>query len=575
MDFDHNNVSATIDEDRLSCLPHELIHPILSRFDTKFVVETCLLLSPRWKLIWTSMPCLNFSSSGFKTLRKFAKFVKHVLSLRDHQVQVSSINLSFNGPATQVFVRKIASYAFSHNDQELIVVCGYKTYNDFTLCLFSSQTLKHLTFRTYNFASCLTPKTPWDFPSLTTMYLDEISLCEYERESIDLFSKCVNLQNLTLEKITAEAKVFDIITPRLSNLILRYVGDRGSNVINVIAPQLENLTVINCSMKYLNIPSGFSSFCYEGYNPPRWYKDSFHSVNKVSVSLNIYRPKKPYKQEDARCIIKMLQELHKSRFLTLNLNIIECISSFPELLSARPLPFRNLISLNIDSGSRDTCKVKMSTEARNFFLENSPNATFIMKELPTEAMKEKEVREKIKADIEVVMKELQASLEQGNILTERNEAIDKKKVVIQNLMDDIQVQKKKKVMQVETDDRGGQIEEIVARLETQLTVSLGEIVDMFGEAVNDLELLHTKKEQVVCFMDRLPKRYRVQMESSYTLLLQQAVAQDGALIARQASNNDFVKRIIGAYKNYKVITSENVPSSEHLMPSETSLIMPT
>ncbi|XP_071692800.1 F-box/LRR-repeat protein At3g26922-like [Rutidosis leptorrhynchoides] len=364
MDFDHNNVRASLDEDRLSSLPLELIHQILSLFDTKFAVQTCLLLSPRWKLIWTSMPCLNFSCSGFKTLPKFSRFVTHVLSHRNHQVEVSSLNLSFRGEATQVSVRKIVNYAFLHNIQELIVFSSPK--NEFPPYFFSSHTLKHLTFATVLCDPCLSPKTPWDFPALTTLYLKNISLCDDYRESIDRFSNCVNLNNLTLEFVTVNAKVFEIITPQLFNLRLIYY--RGSNVINVIAHQLENLTIIHCLMKDLNIPLGLSSFCYKGYNPPQWFKNCFNSVNKVSVTLSMYRPRNPYKKGDARGIIKMFHELHSVRYLTLNLDIIECISSFPKLLSTQPSPFSNLIRLNIDSGTRDTCKLKMSTKARNFLL---------------------------------------------------------------------------------------------------------------------------------------------------------------------------------------------------------------
>ncbi|XP_071707334.1 F-box/LRR-repeat protein 25-like [Rutidosis leptorrhynchoides] len=399
MDLEHNNVRATLNEDRLSGLPHELIHQILSPFDTIFVVQTCLLLSPRWKLIWTSMPYLNFSSNGFRTIDKFSNFVTHVLSHHNHQVQVSSVYLKVYGATSQDFVRKIANYVISHNVQELI------------LDIRPNLSHEKPTFRskTHTFDRCLTPKTPWDFPALTTLYLDHISLCDDRRESIDLFSKCVNLKNLTLNSVRVEAKVLEIITPRLATL--RLVNYDCYNAINVIAPQLENLTIINCLMKEFNIPSELSSFYYKGYHTPQWIKKCFNSVNKVTVSLSICCPNLPSMQEHACSIIDMLQELHSARFLTLNLDIVECISSFPELVSAHSSPFRNLIRLNIDSGSRDTCKVKMSTEARNFLLENSPNATFIMKELPMKSMKDKEVKERKKAklvsDIEDLIKELQ------------------------------------------------------------------------------------------------------------------------------------------------------------------------
>ncbi|XP_071715155.1 uncharacterized protein [Rutidosis leptorrhynchoides] len=423
MDFDLNNVIVLDEEDRLSSLPLELILQILSRVDTKIAIQTCLLLIPRWKLIWTLMPCLNFSRWGFKTVTKFSEFVTHVLSHRNHQVQVSSVKLSFNGAATEDFVKNIVNYAFSHNVQKLILKIRPK--NESFPYLFRSHTLKHLTIRNFGFDPCPTPKAPWSFPVLTTLYLRDISLCDDRHESVDVFSKCVNLHNLTLESVTVGAKVLEIITPRLVNL--RLISYGGYNVINDIAPQLENLTIIYCSIKELNIPSTLSSFCYKGCSRPYWFKNCF--VNKVTLSLRIYGSKM---QEHALEIIKMLRDFPSARFLTLNLDIVECICSFPELLSARPSPFKNLIRLNIDTGSRDSCKVKLSTEARNFFFENSPpNATIFMQVLSsiwndlvrTEEMRVKEVKAKLVADIEDFMKEL----EQDNILTGTNQAIDKKK----------------------------------------------------------------------------------------------------------------------------------------------------
>ncbi|CAH1447732.1 unnamed protein product [Lactuca virosa] len=346
----------------------------------KFVVQTCLL-SSRWKLLWTTMPYLNFSNYHFGSLlRKFSKFVTHVLSHRNNQVDVSLVKLRFEDAVSQVIVKRIANYAFSHNVQELTIesFSPYQSYypRKYPSCLFISRSLKHFTFSS-PFSPCVTPKTPWDFPALTTLHLLHIKLCDaLTQESLDLFSKCVNLKNLTLDIFTVEdVGVLDIITPRLSTLTLIY--GRCSEFVNLVAPQLEKLKVINCSFKYLNAPPGLSLLYYRGHCPPaELCKDRFHSLNKVTICLYL---ESPYKEEDARKSINMLQKLHSARYLTLNADIIECISSFPDLLLHHSSPFSNLICLKIDSGVRkDVCQVNMSTEARNFFLDNSPNATIIM-----------------------------------------------------------------------------------------------------------------------------------------------------------------------------------------------------
>ncbi|CAI9275049.1 unnamed protein product [Lactuca saligna] len=378
MEFDHNKIGRVVKEDRLSSLPDELIHNILSCLDMKFAVQTCLL-SSRWKLLWTSMPCLNFTSWQFTSLPKFSKFVNHVLSHHNHQVEVSTVKLHFTGAASQVFVRKIVKYAFSHKVQQLTVYGSAKyRLTNYPPCLFSSHSLKHLTL-TAQHRPCITPKTPWDFPALTTLHLSDIILCEDDTEkSLDLFSKCVNLENLTLELFSVgNVEVFDIITPRLSNLMLAH-GNSCSAVINLIAPQLEKLTVISFSFKYLNAPPGLSSLLYWGRPPLQFCKDRFYSLNEVTICFNSFGSR--YKEEDARKTMNLLQELHTARYLTLNVDIVKCISSFPYLLSHHPSPFSNLISLTIDYHlNRDAYGEEISTEARNFLLENSPSATLIMK----------------------------------------------------------------------------------------------------------------------------------------------------------------------------------------------------
>ncbi|GJY30069.1 hypothetical protein Tco_0413564, partial [Tanacetum coccineum] len=213
-------------------------------------------------------------------------------------------------------------------------------------------------------------------------------LCDNDNESVDLFSKCLNLKNLAIERCIIRAKVFDISTPRLSALKL---NDCRGGVTNVIAPLLENLTVIKSSINNIEAPLRLSYLLYSNYFHPKWFKNCFHSLNDVSVSLSIHR-NKPYEETAARETINMLQELRSARCLTLNMDIVECISSFPDLLSHLPSPFSNLISLSINSNmSSDAYKVELPTEARNFLLENSPSATFIM-DLPEARAIEKKLR---------------------------------------------------------------------------------------------------------------------------------------------------------------------------------------
>ncbi|GJZ20564.1 F-box domain containing protein [Tanacetum coccineum] len=208
--------------DRLSNLPDDLIHKILSLVGIKLAVQTSAL-SSRWRYLWTSLPCLNFSSEDFKTLPKFSKFVTHVLSCRNNQIEISSAQFSFRGKASQAFVKKILNYAFSHNVKQLTISC--LSSSEFPLSLFSSQSLKHLT-------------------SLTTLHLEYIKFNnEVIAKDTGIFSKCVNLKKLVLKDCRMiRSNGVDICHPGLSNLTLEN-GPFFENVINMVAPQLKNLTV--------------------------------------------------------------------------------------------------------------------------------------------------------------------------------------------------------------------------------------------------------------------------------------------------------------------------------------------
>ncbi|KAI3728231.1 hypothetical protein L6452_16864 [Arctium lappa] len=580
MDFDHENVRSAINEDRLSSLPDELIHQILSCIDSKFAVQTCLL-SSRWKLLWTSMPCLNFASHHFVSLHKFAKFVTHVLSHRNHQIEVTSVKLDFHGAASQFFVRKIANYVFSHNVQELTVVILPKEHHEFPPCLFNSQSLKHFTLSSYFFAPCVTPKTPWDFPALTSLHLNEVALCEDNTyKSVDLFSKKLKF-------------------------------------INLVAPQLENLTVIDCSIKNPIAPPGLSTLSYRGFPPPQLSKEGFHSLNKVTISLSIYSSNMPFKEKDARKTINLLQEVHSARFLTLNFDIVECISSFPDLISHRPSPFSNLICLDIDSDMRnDAYKVNMSTEARNFLLENSPNATFIM-ELPeappTKAMKQKEARAKRKAklvaDIERHMTELQALVELGKMHHGTTEGVkdefgsliaESRMLIEQKMMLNEQVkesaERHKAEMQIQVDQRTVQTESGRPQIELgkvlveegmqmqveprelpidshnaemQLkgreahTESEGVCAGLFArfeacvpgirylvnKGKEDGFSIFKKMDLIRSLLEKLPKRQRAEIEAHYSRQLEASEAQGHLLITDYVAYEKFLSDEISTFQN--------------------------
>lgn len=76
--------------DRLSNLPNDIVHHILSYLDNTEVMKTSLL-ARKWRDIWVSVPCLNFDLREFwkqnrlsyvECVSKFWLFIKRAISIR-------------------------------------------------------------------------------------------------------------------------------------------------------------------------------------------------------------------------------------------------------------------------------------------------------------------------------------------------------------------------------------------------------------------------------------------------------------------------------------------------------------
>ncbi|PWA69391.1 F-box domain, Leucine-rich repeat domain, L domain-like protein [Artemisia annua] len=426
MGSENDKKRLDVEVDRLSSLPDDLIHKILSFNDTLDAIKTSTL-SSRWRFIWTTMTCLAFSTEDFPNLRKFSKFVKDVLSGRDNQREVSSVKLSFRGKASQVFVKRILNYAFSHNVQQLDITCLLDSDIEFPLSLFSSLTLKHLNFqRGYCDRRCdrrvsVTLTSMWEVPALTTLHLDGIML---SRDNTDNFSglitKCVNLKNLTLNncKMVGSDNIdFNIFHSQLSNLTIDQIPG-CVRLLSVVTPKLKNLIIRKYPYSSSGIMISAPDLAYlllQCYDFVKFSADNFPFLEKADISII-----RPY-MEDPRNIVGLFQLFHSVKNLTLNLEILEHLSSYVEIISHQPSPFANLKSLEIYPSVVEKLWlpkeiVNMSTEVKNYLLDSSPGATL------TVVSRQEIIAEKNATDAKKSMAELRVLLEQEKADIETNRA---------------------------------------------------------------------------------------------------------------------------------------------------------
>lgn len=120
-------------EDRISSLPVDVIHLILSFLSTQLAIRTSIL-SKRWKLIWTTLPFLSFDERFFSE----NMFIHHVFSRRNHDSSVLKLEIrdKFNLANLPYWVK----YAIAHNVQDLCIRTSY----EYDLYIFRSISLKKL-----------------------------------------------------------------------------------------------------------------------------------------------------------------------------------------------------------------------------------------------------------------------------------------------------------------------------------------------------------------------------------------------------------------------------------------------
>lgn len=302
----NNDLIGSVEGDRLSRLSDDVLHNIFCYISIKDAIKTSVL-SSRWRYVWISLPYLNFEN--LDRWSSISKFISNVLFHRNNQIQVSSVNLDLGkGVTDDESVGRIFNCAFSHKVQQLSVT---RPPEDMFECM-----------QIQSFVA--TPK--WDLPALTTLHLDHVKLSnDNDKDSTGLFSKCTNLKNLTLKRCGLDGKrVFNICHPRLSDLTLEYTPRQRWEVVNVVTPQLKNLTIKRSQGNHLISAPGLTSLIMGNFQP--WHfsstPDGFHSLEKVRLFM--YDPKK---RADARTIVRLLQQLRSAKFLTLNLGILECLFS--------------------------------------------------------------------------------------------------------------------------------------------------------------------------------------------------------------------------------------------------------
>ncbi|KAA8546263.1 hypothetical protein F0562_002998 [Nyssa sinensis] len=371
----NKRVRITDKIDRFSELPDSILSHILSFLCTKTAIRTSVL-SKRWRLVWASLPNLDFQYGPGKpqhSSHSFTAFVNHVLTLRDNS-QINTFRFSAHLDVDPNLVEECISYAVCHNVQELKIraFCSRRPVEiapEFLTC----QSLRVLKLTCASSMSLVLPKT-LGLPNLRTLHLKHFMFSEKNFNG-EIFSSCLSLETLVLCKC--------MIKPRDKLMIL-----------NISALQLKNLEILywRCPWLYNYEQAIFvatpklTSIRIEGHISPVCFKEELTCLNRVYIDLCCPSScatidLKDRKRKTAENLMSMLGDLSHVRSLTLSLKTIEIFSSIPNLREREFYTLRNLTFLRFKTEHKCT-EITIPINIMVYLLKSSGSAKTLVVDLP-------------------------------------------------------------------------------------------------------------------------------------------------------------------------------------------------
>ncbi|XP_047048873.1 F-box protein At4g22280-like [Lolium rigidum] len=217
-----------ITSDRISSLPDEILHHIMSFMTAREAVQTCVL-STRWRYIWLCLRCLNTEICQFTSKKIFVRFMDNIL-LRRGFVPLDSFSLigwrddvSLNHPRTNLWV----CHAIRSNVR-VLQIFEYHGLFDLDHSFFISSHLKILNLRCVSTTALFIEKLFSGCP-----VLEELSM-------VDCRVFATKFSSSTLKKLT-----FISHTPHGEDCVHDDFEDLVIDTPSLVSLHLEDLPLLN------------------------------------------------------------------------------------------------------------------------------------------------------------------------------------------------------------------------------------------------------------------------------------------------------------------------------------------
>ncbi|KAI3863117.1 hypothetical protein MKW98_015575 [Papaver atlanticum] len=337
--------------DRISDLPDNIIHHILSFLLIKDVIRTSFL-SKRWRYKWTSVPTLEFDGLVFSPKTKFMNFIDSVLLHR-------------TGPGIQTFSLRFGGYycdsshlhswflaAANHDVRELSISSHTGEAFELPSCIFTCNSLTVLKLNLYN--SVVNLPSFIHLPFLKRLQLTSVTFSEDGWNQI--FCNSPMLEDVIMEDCYAE---------NLKPLHISSSSLRSLNIDGLLKEQ--NYCPLNHEIRVYS--PRLMSLKFTGYAEKSIYIENMSSLVDATIDLkfNLDIRADIYSSH----LIKFLEDISHIKVLTLSSSSIELLCETSTLLG-KTFTFSNLNYLKL------TAAVNKETVKRvAFVLHSSPKLEFL------------------------------------------------------------------------------------------------------------------------------------------------------------------------------------------------------
>ncbi|KAI3964897.1 hypothetical protein MKW92_003320, partial [Papaver armeniacum] len=363
-------------KDRISNLPDEILHKILSHLDISEVVRTSEL-SKRWRYTWKSVPSLNLTSCtwnrypGKDKFLGFLNFVDRVLICRDNtSINRFSLDVPNYYKAKDSMMESINTWIYAllqRNIQEIFLQLNNVRSLDFDFPkeFFHCKSLKKLELvMTNKVLTWIYFPESMCLPQLKSLCLRLITIPNIDSAN-ELFTSCPGLETLVLSNIDVH------VEDENQNFVINNALLQHLEIKNIWYLKFFEDSIVNPKPIQLDVPS-LTKFIYEDsmvrenccfindssslvtadivmiLNDTYDENDVNEHGDKVDEDLVLYSNVSEAKREEfSKRVLKFLRALHCVKELKLSPGFFEVLSGSP-LLDNSPLKFDNLRCLKME-----------------------------------------------------------------------------------------------------------------------------------------------------------------------------------------------------------------------------------